>query len=72
MRNLFNIITVVAAIIMVVAILIQARGASLGAAFGGETEFYRTRRGPEKVLFQTTIVAAIVFVLSVILSIISK
>ncbi len=72
MRNLFNIISVVAATIMIITILVQSRGAGLGRAFGGEGNVYRSKRGAEKVIFNTTIVTAIMFVLAVILGILSK
>jgi preprotein translocase subunit SecG len=72
MRNLFNSITVISAIMMILFILIQSRGQSLGATFGGDTSFYRSRRGAEAVIFNATIVLAVVFVLSIILSIITK
>jgi preprotein translocase subunit SecG len=72
MRNLFNTITVVSAVLMVLSILIQTRGQSLGTTFGGDTSYYRSRRGAEAVIFNATIVLAVVFVLSVILSILSK
>lgn len=54
---------------MIIFILMQARGASLGAGFGGSTEINTVRRGSEKTLFQLTIITAIVFVLSIILGI---
>ncbi len=72
MRNLFNAITIVSAILMMISILIQSRGSSLGAAFGGDTNFYRSRRGAEAVIFNATIVLAVIFVLSVIFSILLK
>jgi protein translocase SecG subunit len=72
MRNLFNSITVITAILMILFILIQSRGQSLGATFGGDTSFYRSRRGAEAVIFNATIVLGVVFVLSIILSIITK
>lgn len=72
MRNIFNIITVISAFLLVVSILIQSRGQSLGATFGGETSFYRSRRGAEAVIFNATIVLGVMFVLSVVLSILSK
>jgi protein translocase SecG subunit len=71
-RNLFNVITVISAIFMVLFILIQSRGQSLGATFGGDTNFYRSRRGAEAVVFNATIVFAVLFVLSVGLSILAK
>ena len=72
MKSLFNAITIISAILMILFILIQTRGQSLGAAFGGDTSFYRSRRGAEAVIFNATVVLGVVFVLSVILSILSK
>jgi preprotein translocase subunit SecG len=72
MKNLFSVITVISASLMVLCILIQSRGQSLGAAFGGDTSYYRSRRGAEAVIFNATVVLAVIFVLSVILSILSK
>lgn len=53
---------VVVGILLMAAILLQARGASLGETFGGSGVFYGTRRGPEKVLYYLTIVLAVIFV----------
>lgn len=72
MNSIFNYITVISAVIMVILILLQARGASLGAGFGGSAEINTVRRGSDKTLFQLTIVFAIVFVLSIIFGIIVK
>ena len=72
MRNLFNTITVVSAVLMTLTILIQSRGQSLGASFGGDSNFYRSKRGAEAVIFNATIVLAVMFVLSVVLSILIK
>ena len=60
--NVFGIITVISATLMIVAILLQSRGASLGAGFGSTGELYTTRRGVDKNLFEATIVLAVVFV----------
>ena len=72
MKNLFNVITIISAVLVILFILIQSRGQSLGATFGGDTNFYRSRRGAEAVIFNATIVFAVLFVLSVILSILLK
>ena len=72
MRNLFNAITIISAVMLMLFILIQSRGQSLGATFGGDTNFYRSRRGAEAVIFNATIVFSVLFVLSVILSILTK
>ena len=72
MRNLFNAITIISALLLMLFVLIQSRGQSLGATFGGDTNFYRSRRGAEAVIFNATIVFALIFVLSVILSVLTK
>ena len=61
MRNYLNIAQIAIAILLVAAILMQARGSGLGAAFGGEGNVYRTKRGVEKSLHTTTIVLAVLF-----------
>lgn len=58
--------TLVSAILTVLLILLQQRGASLGAGFGSSGELYITRRGLEKSLFIATIVFAVIFVLSIL------
>jgi preprotein translocase subunit SecG len=47
---------------LMASILLQTRGAGLGATFGGDSSVYRSRRGIEKRLFQFTIVLAVLFV----------
>lgn len=67
--NIFEISIIVSAILLIILILVQTRGASLGAGFGGSGELYTSRRGVEKNIFQITIIVAVVFVSSIILSI---
>lgn len=64
--TILQVITVGSAVLMVIAILLQQRGASLGAGFGGSSELYTTRRGLDKNLFEATIFLAIAFVLSIL------
>jgi preprotein translocase subunit SecG len=47
---------------LIASVLLQARGAGLGATFGGDSSVYRSRRGVEKRLFQFTIVLTVLFV----------
>lgn len=51
-------------------ILIQSRGASLGAGMGGSAEVNTVRRGSDKSLHQLTIIVAIVFAGSIILGVV--
>lgn len=58
------------AVLLAAGILLQQTGSSVGGAFGGSDNFgagFHTRRGAEQILFNATIVIAIVFVLSVFL-----
>lgn len=61
MHTLLNVSQVILAVLLGAAILVQARGTGLSAAFGGEGNVYRTKRGVEKRLFQSTIILAILF-----------
>ena len=63
MNPILGIAEILVCIGLIAAILLQSRGAGLGATFGGESSVYRSRRGVEKTLFQFTIVLAILFVL---------
>lgn len=63
---IFNIITIISMALLTLFILIQSRGASLGAGFGGSSEIYTTRRGVDKTIYQITIILAIIFVASII------
>lgn len=58
--------TLISAILTILLILLQQRGASLGAGFGSSGELYTTRRGLEKSLFVATIVFAVIFVISIL------
>ena len=64
-----QIVTIISGVLMIVFILAQTRGASLGAGFGSSSELYTTRRGTDKTMMQITIILAIIFVGSIIVSI---
>jgi preprotein translocase subunit SecG len=70
--NIYNYITIGTTLLMVLLILVQTRGASLGAGLGGAGEVNTTRRGTDKTIFQITIVCAVVFAVSLILGVIQK
>src|ERR1035437_1400242 len=59
-------IQMVLAILIIASVLIQQSEASSGGAFGGADNWnagYHTRRGFEKVIFNTTIILGILFAL---------
>ncbi len=66
MDIILQIVTVGSGVLMTLAILLQQRGASLGAGFGSSGELFTARRGIDKSLFEFTIVMAVVFVLSIL------
>lgn len=64
-------IQIVLAVLMTVGILLQANSSGAGGAFGGGDSFgsvEHTRRGLEKVVFNATVIAAILFVITSIIS----
>lgn len=69
--TLFNYITIVSMVLLSILILIQTRGASLGAGLGGGGEVNIVRRGADKSLHQLTIILVVIFALSLIFGIIA-
>ncbi|HSX47457.1 MAG TPA: preprotein translocase subunit SecG [Patescibacteria group bacterium] len=70
--SIYNYITLGSMALMTFLILIQTRGASLGAGLGGAGEVNTTRRGTDKTIFQLTIISALVFSLSLILDVVAR
>lgn len=63
---------IVFSVLLILAVLLQQSGASLGGAFGGDnfSAGFHTRRGAEKILFNATIVLAVLFGLSAFMGLI--
>jgi len=57
-------------VLLIVAVLLQRTGASLGGAFGADnfSSGFHTRRGLERTLFHATILLGILFALSALVS----
>jgi preprotein translocase subunit SecG len=70
--SIYNYVTIGSMFVLTGLILIQTRGASLGAGLGGAGDVNTTRRGTDKTIFQITIVTALVFAMSLILGVIVK
>ncbi len=69
--SIYNYASIVAAVILTILILIQTRGASLGAGLGGGGgEVNTIRRGSDKTLHQITIIVAFIFSAALLLSVI--
>lgn len=61
MQTTLNIVQIVISTLLIAAILLQQKGVGLGAAFGGSSNVYSTKRGVDKILFRATIVLAVLF-----------
>jgi preprotein translocase subunit SecG len=66
----YNYITIGSMLFMTFLILVQTRGASLGAGLGGGGEVNTVRRGTDKTIYQITIITAIIFAASIMLGIV--
>lgn len=56
----------ISAVVLILLVLLQQRGASLGAGFGGSGELYTTRRGLDKSMFNVSVIMAVIFVFSIL------
>lgn len=70
LKTIFLVVQVVISVLLIVAVLLQNRGAGLGQSFGGSSSAYHTKRGFEKRLHQATIILAIAFLTIPLLQII--
>lgn len=63
---------IVLSALLIVAVLLQRTGASLGGAFGADnfSSGFHTRRGLERTLFNATIVLGVLFALSALVNIV--
>jgi len=56
-----QILQLINAIILIVVILLQSRGAQVSGLFGGGSAVYLTKRGIEKKLYTITVILAFLF-----------
>ena len=68
--SIYNYITIASTVLLTILILVQTRGASLGAGLGSSGDINITRRGTDKTIFQLTIITALVFAASLLLSVV--
>lgn len=69
--SIWNYVTIISAIIMSILILVQTRGASLGAGLGGGGEVNTVRRGSDKTIMNLTIITAIIFAVSLLIGLLT-
>jgi len=68
MKHYLIIAQSITAVLLIIFILLQQRGSSLGSTFGGSGEFHVSRRGAEKKIFWVTVVLAIIFIILALLN----
>jgi len=68
--SIYNYVAIGSMLLMTLLILVQTRGASLGAGLGSSGEINTERRGTDKTIYQLTILSAVVFVISLLLGVI--
>ena len=62
MQSAVSVAQIILAVVLVVMVMLEVRGQSMGGFLGGgDSPVYRTRRGFERVLFNLTIVVAVLF-----------
>lgn len=70
MTNVLRVLQIIISVGLIILIVLQAKGVGLGRAWGGGGEFYKSRRGVEKLIFKVTVVLALLFLTSSILNLI--
>ena len=70
LQSILPYVQIALSVLLIIAILLQHTGASLGGAFGADnfSSGFHTRRGLEKTLFFATIILGILFALSALIN----
>lgn len=72
MKIAVTFVQIIISVVLLMAILLQSKGTGLGSAFGAGGEIYRTRRGVERILYLSTIILVILFLLSSLASVLIR
>lgn len=70
MKNYLSFFQILISLSLIVAILLQSQGGGLSSVFGARGEFYRSKRGVEKLVFYLTIMLSLLFLISSVLNLI--
>ena len=68
MHTILKYSQIIISVLLIAAILIQNKSSGLSSTFGGGAPIATSKRGAEKIVFSSTIVLSIVFVLLSLLS----
>lgn len=58
-----NLVQILVSVVLIVVVLLQAKGSGFSGSFVSESSAYRSRRGVERTLFNFTIGLAVLFIL---------
>ena len=73
MKDFLLVLQLIVCVLLIVVVLLQAKGTGLSGAFGGEGGMYRSKRGVEKLLvYFTVILGVIFFILSIVQVLVAK
>ncbi len=74
LQGILPYVQIALSVLLIIAILLQRTGASLGGAFGADnfSSGFHTRRGLEKTLFFATIILGTLFALSALINLLTS
>ncbi len=75
MTSILPYVQIILAVLTIASILMQKSESNVGGAFGGADNWnaaYHTRRGFEKILFNSTVVFAVLFVITSLLALVVR
>lgn len=67
MKQILTIVQILISVLLILVIMIQAKGTGLGRTFGGGSGTSFSRRGLEKLIFRSTFILSFLFILISIL-----
>ena len=70
MQNIIIIIQIVISILLTIFVLVQNKDGGLSAMMGGGGSFQSTKRGPEKFIYNATIVLGALFLVNAVIYVI--
>ena len=72
MKLFLNIFQIVISVLLIITVLLQEKGVGLSASFCGGGEFFRSKRGIDRIFFIVTIVLSVLFIGSSVASLFIK
>lgn len=69
MAPFFNVAQIILSVVLILLVLLQAKGSGFSGAFFSDSSAYRSRRGVERTMFNFTIGLSVVFVLISIIAV---